>query len=72
MADYKHNFKNSFKDLTCDMCNSHEDAQPESFRCKKIFKDEDNNAKYEDIFEEEVPINVIKALDRIRKAKLMK
>ena len=70
MERYKYNYKNQYKDLSCIVCDEHTDSQEESFKmCKGIPTQDDetdDNTRYEDLFEENIPIGIIKRLSRIR------
>ena len=69
MAQFKVNFKKSYSNLECDLCNSHQDDQKSSLRCKGIFNGEEENSTYEDIFKENIPIDIIETLKKVSSAR---
>ena len=70
--DFKQNFKGSFDDNNCPICNLHTDSQEESIKnCEAIPPNERFTGEYEDIFRNEVPVETIKKLSAILKKRKM-
>ena len=67
--NFKMNYKNSYDDLNCDICNSHPESQESSFACKGVAKLEVPNVKYSDIFEANIPNNVVRVIQSISESR---
>ena len=67
--NFKMNYKNSYDDLNCDICNSHPDSQESSLTCTGVAKLEVPNVKYSDIFEANIPNNIVRFIESISESR---
>ena len=68
---FKDNFKSTYTDLNCSLCNQHYDSQAESFTCEKIF-DQDQKSRdkhiheYKQLFQDIIPKSTVDLITRIK------
>ena len=65
MAKFEENYKNGRKNVLCPLCHLHYDTQSMAFQCQIISSEVSVIGKYEDIFKDDIPLEVAKTLIKI-------
>ena len=65
MASFGENFRNGQEQVPCPLCNVHLDSQPMAFQCTKIKSEIQLRGKYEDLFKDIIPEELVKTLCKI-------
>ena len=67
MAKFGENFGGQNGHIPCPMCFLHLDNQPMAFQCPEIKKTIKVCGKYEDIFDNDIPLDVVETISEIMK-----
>ena len=67
MADFQENFQGSQGHTPCPLCLVHFDSQVLAFQCPKVKSEVQLRGKYDDIFTEDIPLELVKTLTEVMK-----
>ena len=67
MADFQENFQGSQGHTPCPLCLVHSDSQALAFQCPKLKSEVELRGKYDDIFTEEIPLELVETLTKVMK-----
>ena len=65
MANFGENFRNGRTQVPCPLCQVHLDSQAMAFQCIKLKSEINMRGKYEDLFKDDIPSELVKTLTKI-------
>ena len=65
MAIFGENFRNGRTQVPCPLCQVHLDSQAMAFQCIKLKSEINMRGKYEDLFKDDIPSELVKTLTKI-------